>query len=151
MNNLASATIYPAQNIFVPAVPASAGTVVYTAAEENLLARLITAEADSEPFAAQVGVGAVVLNRVKSPIFPNTISDVIYQIDPTTGSYQFTPVLNGWINNPASASGLAAAQDALAGQDPTGGALYYFDTSVTNEWLQSRPLAIVIGNLKFTY
>jgi len=150
VNNLASNTIYPAQNIFVPAVQPK-GTVVYTAAEENLLARLITAEADSEPFAAQVGVGAVVLNRVKSPLFPNTITGVIYQVDPVTGSYQFTPVLNGWINNPPSASGLAAAQDALAGQDPTGGALYYFNTDVTNQWLQSRPLAAIIGDLKFTY
>ncbi|MDA8334969.1 MAG: LysM peptidoglycan-binding domain-containing protein [Peptococcaceae bacterium] len=150
VNNLVSNAIYPSQNIFVPA-PSATGTVVYTAAEENLLARLITAEADGEPFAAQVGVGAVVLNRVKSPLFPDTITGVIYEIDPTTGAYQFTPVLNGWINNPASASGIAAARDALAGQDPTNGALYYFNTNVTNQWLQSLPVAIVIGDLKFSY
>jgi len=150
VNNLVSNVIYPSQNIFVPA-PQATGTVVYTAAEKDLLARLITAEADGEPFAAQVAVGAVVINRVRSPIFANTITGVIYEIDPTTGAYQFTPVLNGWINNPASASGIAAAQDALAGQDPTNGALYYFNTNVTNGWLQSRPLAIIIGDLKFTY
>jgi len=150
VNNLVSDMIYPSQNIFVPA-PKGTGTIVYTAAEENLLARLITAEADGEPFAAQVAVGAVVVNRVKSPLFPHTITGVIYEIDPTTGAYQFTPVLNGWINNPPSASGIAAARDALAGQDPTGGALYYFNVNTTNAWLQSRPVAVIIGDLKFAY
>lgn len=138
----------------MPAPGAAGGgsaTVAYTAGEEDLLARLITAEADGEPFAAQVAVGAVVLNRVKSPLFPGTIGGVIYEIDPATGAYQFTPVLNGWIDNPASASGIAAARDALAGWDPTGGALYYFDTTAGNYWLQSLPVAIVIGDLQFAY
>lgn len=150
INNLQSNTVYPAQNIFVPA-PKAATSIVYTPAEENLLARLITAEADGQPFAAQVGVGAVVVNRVKSPLFPKTITGVVYEIDPTTGAYQFTPVLNGWINNPASADGITAAQEALAGQDPTNGALYYFNTDAANSWLQSLPTATIIGNLKFAY
>lgn len=119
----------------------------YSASDIDLLARLITAEAQGESFSAKVAVGAVVLNRVKSGIFPNSIKNVIYQID--SGHYQFTPVLNGWINKPAEEEAVTAAYAALDGNDPTNGALYYFDTSITNKWLLSKPVVTQLGNLKF--
>ncbi len=74
--------------------------VNYTESDLDLLARLITAEAQSEPYSAQVAVASVVINRIKSSQFPNSISSVIYQ--KSDGYYQFTPVLNGWINKPAT-------------------------------------------------
>lgn len=126
------------------------GVIPYSNEDVDLLARLITAEADGEPYNAKVAVGAVVVNRVKSNIFPDTIKDVIYQVD-EYGNYQFTPVLNGWINKPAPADAISAARDALRGVDPTNGALYYFDQSSTNAWLWSLPIAARIGNLVFSY
>jgi spore germination cell wall hydrolase CwlJ-like protein len=111
---------------------------------------LITAEADSESYLTKVAVGAVVLNRVRSGIFPNSIPGVIYQVD-ETGSYQFEPVLNGWINRPASEEARRAALDALNGVDPTNGALYFFESWVPNSWLQSRPVSLILDSFTFTY
>ncbi|SHF40194.1 LysM domain-containing protein [Caldanaerobius fijiensis DSM 17918] len=125
------------------------GVITYSLSDLDLLARLITAEADGEPYEAKVGVGAVVINRVKDYRFPNTISDVIYE--KTDGYYQFTPVENGWINKPASEEAKKAAYDALHGSDPTHGALFYFDDSATNSWLWSQPIAARIGRMVFTY
>lgn len=125
----------------------ASNTANYSASDVDLLARLITAEAQGESINAKVAVGAVVLNRVKSGTFGSTIKDVIYQID--NGHYQFTPVLNGWINKPADQDSITAAYAALNGNDPTNGALYYFDTSITNKWLLSKPVATQIGNLIF--
>lgn len=121
----------------------------YSASDLDLLSRLLTAEAQSEQYDAKVAVGAVVINRVKSGLFENSISGVIYQkID---GYYQFTPVLNGWINKPADADSIKAAKAALSGVDPTKGALFYFDNTSTNKWLLSRQVSIVIDNMIFTY
>jgi N-acetylmuramoyl-L-alanine amidase len=89
----------------------------------NLLARLISAEARGEPYEGQVAVGAVVLNRVKHPSFPNTISGVIYQ------NGAFTCVTDGQFNEPVADSAYRAARDALNGWDPAGGAIYYFNPS----------------------
>lgn len=125
------------------------GVIAYSLSDLDLLARLITAEADGEPYEAKVGVGAVVINRVKDYRFPNTIKDVIYE--KTDGYYQFTPVENGWINRPASEDAKKAAYDALHGSDPTHGALFYFDDSATNAWLWSQPIAARIGRMVFTY
>lgn len=116
----------------------------------DLLARIITAEADSESYATQVAVGATVLNRVDSSLFPNSIRGVVYQVD-QVGKYQFEPVLNGWINNPASESGKKAAQDALNGWDPTNGALYFFESWVPNKFLQSRSVSTVMDAFTFSY
>ena len=113
------------------------------------MARLITAEADGEPHNAKVGVGAVVVNRVKDDRFPNTISGVINQKD--SQFYQFTPVENGLINKPASQDSIVAAEEALKGIDPTNGAVYYFDDSTTNSWIWSKPIAIRIDNMVYTY
>lgn len=127
----------------------TSAVVSYTSSDQDLLSRLIMAEAGGEPYDAQVAVGAVVLNRVQDSRFPSTISGVIYQ--KTDGYYQFTPVENGWINKPASDSAKKAANEALNGVDPTNGALFYFDTSATNSWLWSQPIAARIGKMVFTY
>lgn len=126
------------------------GTISYTNSDVDLLARLINAEAGGVSYKAKVGVGAVIVNRVKSGKFPNSIKGVIYQVD-NNGYYQFTPVENGWINNPATTDSINAAREALNGNDPTNGALYYFDDSATNPWLWSLPVAARIDNMVFSY
>lgn len=112
----------------------------------QLMARAINGEAGGEPYEGQVAVGAVILNRVKSSKFPNTIAGVIYQ------SGAFTAVSDGQINVPIKegSSVLKAAQDAMNGWDPTGGAIYYFNPSTaTNKWIWSRPLIKTIGKHRF--
>ena len=110
----------------------------------NLLARLVYGEARGEPYTGQVAVGAVIMNRVKSSKFPNTIAGVIYQ------SGAFDAVSDGQINlNPDSTS-KKAAQDALNGWDPSYGAIYYFNPSTaTNKWIWSRPMTVTIGKHRF--
>lgn len=109
-----------------------------------LLARLISAEARGEPYTGQVAVGAVVLNRVEHPSFPDTISDVIYQ------SNAFSCLYDGQWDEPVADSAYRAAREALAGADPTGGALYYFNpVTATNKWIWSRPLIMTIGKHRF--
>lgn len=127
----------------------AAAVIQYTASDLDLLARLITAEAGNQPHTAKVGVGAVVINRVQDARFPNTLSGVIYHKD--GGYYQFTPVVNGWINKPATQDAKNAAYAALHGSDPTKGALYYFDDSTTNRWIWSKPIALRSGNMVFSY
>lgn len=112
----------------------------------QLLARAINGEARGEPYEGQVAVGAVILNRVKSSKFPNTIAGVIYQ----PGA--FTAVSDGQIDVPIDSKStvVKAAQDALNGWDPSGGAIYYFNpNTATNKWIWSRPLTTVIGKHRF--
>jgi len=152
-NNKWDNVIYSGQKLIIPSPTLATSTnkavVPYTSSDIDLLARLVTAEASDQPYTAMVSVGAVVVNRVKDARFPKTIKDVIYQVD--GGYYQFTPVKNGWINNPASEDCKKAAYDALHGSDPTKGGVYYFDDSTTNKWLWSKPLAARIGNMVYTY
>ena len=109
-----------------------------------LLARVISAEARGEPYSGQVAVGAVILNRVEHPSFPNTIAGVVYQ----PGA--FTCMVDGQINEPVADSAYRAAQDALNGVDPSGGAIYYFNPdTATSSWIWSRPLITVIGKHRF--
>ncbi len=109
-----------------------------------LLARLISAEARGEPYSGQVAVGAVVLNRMKHPSFPNTMSGVIYQ----PGA--FSCMADGQFNRPVADSCYQAARDALNGWDPSGGAVYYFNpATATSKWIWSRPLIVVIGKHRF--
>ncbi len=116
----------------------------YTSSDTNLLARLIYAEARGETYSGKVAVGAVVLNRVKSPSFPNTISGVIYQ------PYAFTCVSDGQINLSPDASALSAAKDAMNGWDPAYGSLYYYNPSVaTSKWIFSRKTVVTIGKHVF--
>ena len=110
----------------------------------NLLARLVYGEARGEPYAGQVAVAAVVLNRVKSSSFPNTIAGVIYQ------KGAFNVVDDGQINLSPNSTAKKAAQDALNGWDPTGGAIYYFNpNTATNKWIWSRPYIKTIGKHRF--
>lgn len=112
----------------------------------QLMARAINGEARGEPYEGQVAVGAVILNRVKSSQFPNTIAGVIYQ------SGAFTAVADGQINAPISEGTTVykAAQDAMNGWDPTGGCIYYFNpATATNKWIWSRPLVKTIGKHRF--
>ena len=106
----------------------------------NLLSRLVYGEARGEPYTGQVAVAAVVLNRVKSSSFPNTIAGVIYQ------SGAFDVVADGQINLTPNETAKKAAQDALNGWDPTNGAIYYFNPSTANnKWIWSRPRTVTIG------
>ena len=110
----------------------------------ELLARVISAEARGEPYSGQVAVGAVILNRVEHPSFPNTIAGVVYQ----PGA--FTCMVDGQIDQPVADSAYRAARDALNGADPSGGAIYYFNPSTaTSAWIWSRPLIKVIGSHRF--
>ena len=110
----------------------------------NLLARLIYGEARGEPYTGQVAVGAVVMNRVKSSSFPNSISGVIYQ------SGAFDAVRDGQINLTPDSTAKKAAQDAINGWDPSYGAIYYFNPSTaTNKWIWSRPMTVTIGRHRF--
>ena len=123
------------------------GTSAGAAAQDasvTLLARVISAEARGEPYAGQVAVGAVILNRVEHPSFPSTIAGVVYQ----PGA--FTCMVDGQIDQPVSESSVRAAREALNGSDPSGGAIYYFNPSTaTSAWIWSRPLIKVIGNHRF--
>lgn len=122
----------------------SGGSGGASGSQVDLLARLISAEARGEPYSGQVAVGAVVLNRIKHPSFPNTLSGVIYQ------SGAFTCITDGQFNQPVAESAYRAARDALNGVDPSGGAIYYFNPSTaTSSWIWSRPLITVIGKHRF--
>lgn len=120
---------------------------IYEASDEQssgdvyLLARLISAEARGEPYIGQVAVGAVVLNRVDHPSFPNSMSGVIYQ----RGA--FSCLDDGQFDQPIADSAYRAAREALAGADPTGGAIYYFNpATATSKWIWSRPQMLTIGS-----
>ena len=109
-----------------------------------LLARLISAEARGEPYNGQVAVGAVVLNRMKHPSFPNTMSGVIYQ----PGA--FSCMADGQFNQPVADSCYRAARDAMNGWDPSGGAIYYYNPrTAKSQWIRTRPVICTIGNHVF--
>lgn len=106
----------------------------------NLLSKVVYSEARGEPYKGQVAVAAVVLNRVASSKFPNTVSGVVYQ------SGAFTAVSDGQINLTPNATARKAAQDAINGWDPTSGCIYYFNpNTATSSWIWSRPQVITIG------
>ena len=110
----------------------------------NLLARIISAEARGEPYAGQVAVGAVVLNRVEHPSFPDTIEGVIYQ------NGAFSAINDGQFWQPIEATCYNAARDALNGWDPSGGAIYYYNPAkTTNAFITSRPVITQIGDHLF--
>lgn len=115
-----------------------------TSADVELLARLISAESRGEPYSGQVAVGAVVLNRVKHPSFPNTLSGVVYQ------SGAFSCIGDGQFYEPIDKTAYQAARDALNGVDPSGGALYYYNPrKATSNWIWSREVITVIGEHYF--
>ena len=110
----------------------------------QLMARAINGEARGEPYEGQVAVGAVVMNRVKSSSFPNSVAGVIYQAG------AFDVVRDGQINLTPNETAKKAARDALNGWDPSRGAIYYFNPSTaTNKWIWSRPHTVTIGSHRF--
>ena len=112
--------------------------------ERDILARIVHAEAQGEPYSGKVAVAAVIFNRVDSPDFPNTVHGVIYQ------PWQFEPVLNGWMDKPADKEAYRAVDDALTGQDPAHGAvLFYNPVKAPNAWMATRPVVTRIGNHVF--
>ena len=114
------------------------------AGDVELLARLIHGEARGEPYVGMVAVGAVVLNRVRSSRFPNTIAGVIYQ------SGAFDAVKDGQINLTPNEQSRRAARDALNGWDPTGGCLYYYNpATATSKWIWTREVRLNIGDHSF--
>ena len=122
----------------------SSGTSSSNSTNLNLLSRLVYGEARGEPYSGQVAVAAVVLNRVSSSSFPNTVSGVIYQ------SGAFDAVSDGQINMTPDSTAKKAAQDAINGWDPSYGAIYYFNPSTaTNKWIWSRPMTVKIGKHRF--
>ena len=116
----------------------------YSSADYELLARIISAEARGESYIGQVAVGAVVLNRVEHPSFPDTVSGVVYQ------SGAFSCLYDGQFYEPVAESAYSAARDAINGLDPSGGAIYYYNPkTATSQWIFSRPVITTIGNHRF--
>ena len=143
VDGIAGAKTLAAMGISVSS-SSSGATSSYSDSDLNLLAHLIYGEARGETYVGQVAVGAVVMNRIKSSSFPNTMAGVIYQ------SYAFTAVADGQINLSPNANAKKAAQDAMNGWDPTYGAIYYYNPkTATSQWIFSRTTTITIGNHVF--
>ena len=153
LNNLSSTVINPGQVLLVEGsvVPGSSSTPTpsrggnYSADERYLLAQMISAEAAGESFEGQVAVGAVILNRITDPRFPNNVWDILYE------PWQFEPVQNGTINLPPTASALRAADAALDGWDPVNGAVYFCnpDTAQSTAFFTTLIYVGRIGNHVF--
>ncbi len=120
------------------------GYGAFTKSEVELLAKIISAEARGEPYDGQVAVGAVIMNRIHHPSFPNTMSGVIYQ------PQAFSCLYDGGIDAAVADSAYTAAREAINGSDPSGGAVYYYNPDkATSEWIFSRPVITVIGAHRF--
>ena len=118
--------------------------VAQSSSDLYLLAKTVYAEARGEPYEGQVAVAAVILNRVESPDFPNTIAEVVYQ------PWAFTAVHDGQINLEPNETAYSAARDAMNGWDPTYGCLYYYNASTaTSKWIFSRTTVVTIGKHVF--
>ncbi|MBR2151990.1 MAG: spore cortex-lytic enzyme [Clostridia bacterium] len=142
-NNLTVDGIAGKKTLAAMGISSSSGSG-YSSSDYNLLARLISAESRGEPYVGQVAVGAVVLNRVSHPSFPNTISGVIYQ------SGAFSCLNDGQFWKEVSDSSYRAARDALNGWDPSGGAIYYYNpTTAKSNWIRSRPIIYRVGKHVF--
>lgn len=152
-NNLKNTTIYPDQNLIIPAVNVTPYGKVLSRGDVSredikLLARLIHAEARGESYLGKVAVGAVILNRMQSPDFPKSIREII--LENNNRVYQFSPVQDGSINLEPDEESLQAAVDALNGQDPTGGALFFYNPVVAKDkWIKTLPVITQIGNHVF--
>lgn len=119
-------------------------TPTATDANINLLARIISAEGRGESYVGQVAIGAVICNRIEHPSFPDSLQGVIFE------NGAFTAVVDGQFNEPVSESAYYAARDALAGWDPTGGCVYYFNPKKTgDEYMHSREVVKIIGDHYF--
>lgn len=116
----------------------------FSESDVGLLASIISAESRGEPYEGQVAVGAVIMNRIAHPSFPNTLSGVIYQ------DGAFSCLYDGGINASVADSAYQAAREAINGSDPTGGAIYYYNPAkTTNKWIWSRQVVATIGAHRF--
>jgi N-acetylmuramoyl-L-alanine amidase len=152
LNQLSSAAIIvPGQALKLPSsakAVASPGVQKLRQSDLDLLARLVSAESAGEPFTGQVAVAATILNRLQDKRYPKTIPGIVYQID--FGRYQYSPVLDGRINQPATASAYRAVRKALSGCDPSNGATgFYNPAKTTSRWVRSHPTTAVIGGHVF--
>lgn len=144
VDGIAGKNTLAAMGIFSSSGNSSSSSSNSNSSNLNLLSRLVYGEARGEPYSGQVAVAAVVLNRVKSSSFPNTVAGVIYQ------SGAFDIVSDGQINLTPNSTAIKAAQDAINGWDPSYGALYYFNpNTATSSWIWSRPMTVTIGNHRF--
>jgi N-acetylmuramoyl-L-alanine amidase len=126
------------------AVPA----VSITNEEKDLFARLVEAEAKGESYEGKVAVATVVLNRVDSPEFPNTVSEVIHEV--VGDAYAFSPVQNGEINKPASDEAIQAVEEALTRQDTLNDSIYFYNPEIaTDTWITTREVVKTVGNHVF--
>jgi N-acetylmuramoyl-L-alanine amidase len=144
-NGLSSDTILAGQSLTLP-VTASAPILRahLTATERDIMARIVHSEAQGEPYSGKVAVAAVIFNRVDNPNFPNTVHGVIYQ------PWQFEPVLNGWVDKPADPQAYRAVDDALAGNDPSRGSVFFYNpVKAPHAWMATRPVITRIGNHVF--
>lgn len=148
-NNLYSNNIYPGQKLRIPQTQnVPQGNTSFSASDIELLAKLVRAEAEGEPYEGMVAVAATVLNRVADPRYPNSLPEVIYQV--VNGVHQFSPIIDGRINLPATAASRKAAQDAINGWDPTYGATGFYNPAKTsNWWVKSHPTTTRIGDHVF--
>jgi LysM repeat protein len=151
-----SSVLYPGQKLTIPAVGSSSsnssGTVyanyVISQSDLGLFSRLVSAEANGESFAGQVAVAATILNRLTDSRYPKTISEIVYQV--VDGYYQYSPVLDGRINEAATASAYQAVLQAIAGWDPSNGANgFYNPDKTTSLWVRSQTITATIGNHVF--
>jgi N-acetylmuramoyl-L-alanine amidase len=139
------------QNVNTSQAKTSASKVSVSTEDKDLMARLVRAEADGEPYAGQVAVAVVVLNRVASSGFPNTVHGVIYETYSNGKIPAFSPVANGEINKPADADAKRAVNEAITYQPNTNGSLFFYNPKLTSKdnWIRSREITIVIGNHNF--
>ena len=143
-NGLAADGIAGEQTLRKMGISSGAGQGGFSSSDVDLLAKIISAESRGEPYQGQVAVGAVILNRIEHPSFPNTLAGVIYQ----PGA--FSCLYDGGVNAPVADSAYRAARDAINGNDPSGGAVYYYNPAKsTNKWIFSRPVITVIGSHRF--
>lgn len=141
-----AASVFPGRKLIIPGT--SLRKFNLSQNDLDLLARLVSAEAAGEPFIGQVAVAATVLNRLEDPRYPDTIPEIVYQVD--NGRYQYSPVLDGRINLPASPSVYQAIEEALRGSDPSKGANgFYNPTKTSNQWVRSQPVTVTIGGHVF--
>lgn len=150
-NKLTKTIIYPNQVLVIPGRIPDFNLAIsrgYTRDDVMYLARAIHAESRGEDFTGQIAVGAVIINRLKSGEFPNSIREIVYENN--KGVYQFSPVEDGSINLEPDETAVCAAIQAMAGQDPTNGAIYFYNPEVaTDKWIKTLPVIAKIGNHVF--
>lgn len=140
-NKRTGTMIYPGQTLTIPST--------ISLSDQDLIARMVHAEAKGESYAGKVAVATVILNRVDHKAFPNTVSGVIYE-QSAGGYYAFTPVQNGAINQAADTDAKRAVKEALAYRGQGQGSLYFYNPKTAKStWILSREVTITIGNHRF--